>query len=276
MSPSLFDYFDYRLYLKERYESEKKEKSFFSYRFIAQKTGIDHSLVVKIFNGKRHLSTELIPIFTAFFQFSEKEQAYFSTLVAYGKSRKEEDIQRHFEQLLNMIPAKQQVVQVSAYEYFQHWYYAAIRSLLEFFPFADDYRSLSRTLSPAISVSQARESIDLLVRLNLIEPDEDGYFRPTSNHITTGERWHSAAIRTFQQEMILLSSDAMNRHRKHADFSTITMSMNKNGMKEIRAILKECRQRIISVINSYPPEEVDTLFQLNMQLFPLVTMEERK
>jgi len=276
VEPELYSYFDYRQYLWEYYQWKKSISDSFSYRYIAQKIGVDHSLVIKIFNGERHIAPAKVASFIRLLNLTEESSEYFRSLVNYCKSRKESEKERLFSELISLIPAKRKTIALSQYEYFQHWYYAAIRSLLEYFDFSDDYRALARQLSPKISVSEARESITLLEKLHLIERNKAGRYVPTENHITTGESWHSLAIKQYQEETIRLSVESMKRHHKtKTDISTITMSMNREGMPEIRDILKECRQKIIGVVNRFPPEDIDTLYQLNMQLFPLVDEDKK-
>lgn len=273
-SPSVFTYMDYRLFLSDFYRYQKSIRASFSYQNIALKVGIDRSLVMRIFNGQRHISSKNCAAFISWLDLDTKEAAYFEELVLYCKAEKDEEIKKHMERLLSLTPTKQRILRTSEYEYFQQWYYAAIRSLLEFFHFTDNYKELAKTLIPNITVPQAREAISLLLKLELIEQLPSGRFVPTANHITTGKRWRSLAINKYQTETIALSQEGLNRHPgKATDYSTITMSMNKETISELRGILKECRQKIIKLVNHIPEEEIDTLYQLNMQLFPLIDTE---
>lgn len=277
IAPSVYSYMDYRAFLRDFYQYQKSLRASYSYQFIADKVSIDRSLIIRIFNGKRHLSSKNIESFIKLVGLNNKEGFYFRELVLYCKAEKEADIKKHMERLLALTPTKQRVLRSSEFQYFQHWYYAAIRSLLEFYHFTDDYRALAQTLKPKISVPQAREAIDLLQKLGLIEKQSSGRFVPTANHISTGEKWRSMAVTKYQAETISLSQDGLKRHPQSAtDYSTITMSMNRDTITEIRSIIKECRQKIITLVNSVPEEDVNTLYQLNMQLFPLIDTEGKR
>ncbi len=46
---SIFDYLDYRIFLKDFYEKKKNENSFYSYRYMGNKVGVDPGNIVKIF-----------------------------------------------------------------------------------------------------------------------------------------------------------------------------------------------------------------------------------
>lgn len=276
VAPSIYSYMDYRAFLHDFYKYQKSLRSSYSYQFIADRVGIDRSLVMRIFSGKRHLSQKSVDTFITFLGLNKKEALYFIELISYCKAEKDEDIKRHMDKLLFLTPTNQRILRSYEFKYFQQWYYAAIRSLLGYYHFTDDYRELAQTLKPKISVPEAREAISLLQKLDLIKRLSDGRFVPTSNHISTGERWRSMAIEKYQVETIALSHDGLKRHPKSAtDYSTITMSMNEETITEIRGILKECRQKIINLVNSVPEEEINTLYQLNMQVFPLVNVESK-
>ena len=61
---SIFEYIDYRRYLKDYYDFQKKTKKYFSYRFFAQKAGINSPILLKmVFDGKRNLSRKTLEKF---------------------------------------------------------------------------------------------------------------------------------------------------------------------------------------------------------------------
>ena len=79
--PTLYNYLDYRLFIKDFYEENKRKSSFFSYRYLGNKIGIDAGNIVKILQGKRHLSKNMVEKFVHFCKFTSKEAVYFRTRV---------------------------------------------------------------------------------------------------------------------------------------------------------------------------------------------------
>jgi len=57
--------------------------------------------------------------------------------------------------------------------------------LLHIYDFKDNYSDLARKLNPPITVKQAKESIVLLKKLNLIAQDPQGFYKPTDKSIVT-------------------------------------------------------------------------------------------
>ena len=63
-NPNIFEYADYREYLKDYYEHSKDTKDNFSYRYFAQKAGFASSnFLYLIIHGKRNLTKDYIPNF---------------------------------------------------------------------------------------------------------------------------------------------------------------------------------------------------------------------
>ena len=84
---SVFDYLDYREFLKDFYEKRKQEGSYFSYRLFSSRVGIDASYLAKVIIKTRHISNKSIPAFIKFCGLKGKEADYFENLVYFGKAK---------------------------------------------------------------------------------------------------------------------------------------------------------------------------------------------
>jgi len=80
---SIFDYLDYRRYLLDFYEWQKKKHPHFSYRYMSGKIGLDAGYLVKILQDKLHVPEKYVDAFCTLCKFSEKEEAYFRTLINF-------------------------------------------------------------------------------------------------------------------------------------------------------------------------------------------------
>ncbi|MBN1575479.1 MAG: TIGR02147 family protein [Chitinispirillaceae bacterium] len=269
---SVFEYLDYRTYLKDFYEERKGRQSFFSYRYFGDKVGIDPSYLLKVMLKSRHLSEKSIPRVSAFCGLDNIESEYFRTLVHFCKARTQSECKMLFEKLLSTRYVKSRRLLERQYEYFRTWYHPVVRSVLEYFDFKNDFALLGRQLSPPITAKEARASVRLLEKLDLIRRDSDGRYRLTEAAVTTGEEWNSLAIAAFQEQTIRLSQEAVDRHdRSLRDISTVTMNINAADFREIRDRVTEFRRSIISFVNESGGP--DRTYHLNMQLFPLTAIK---
>ncbi|MBD3320803.1 MAG: TIGR02147 family protein [Chitinivibrionales bacterium] len=270
----IFEYLDYRGFLQDFYAAEKQSKKFFSYRYMADKIGVNHSSLIKILARKRHLSGRNIPAVLSLCNLQGPRADYFTNLVYFTKAKSDTACKPYLEKMLALRDCPSARILKDRYEYFSKWYYAAVRSLLDCIEFRGDYALLARKLNPPITESRARAAIALLVRLKFIRKDTRGVYRVTDAHVTTGESWESAAISTYQRETIQLAASSLERDKKETrDISTLTMSVDREALDDIKNILREARAAIIRRVDEIPDDRLDRVYQLNMQYIPLSKYE---
>jgi uncharacterized protein (TIGR02147 family) len=265
---SVFEYLDYRIFLKDFYEEQKERHGYFSYRYFGNRVGIDSSYLLKVILKSRHLSEKTVTAVSDFCGLTGNEAEYFHLLVHFGKAQSQRESKLLFEKLLTIRNVKSRCLLERQYEYFRTWYHPVVRSVLEYFDFKGDFALLGKQLSPPLSAKEARDSVRLLEKLQLIRKNSDGRYRLTETAVTTGEDWRSVAIGAYQEETIRLSSEAIERHeRSLRDISTVTMNINAADFEEIRDRVTEFRRSIISFVTD--STDADRTYQLNIQLFPL-------
>lgn len=265
---SIFEYLDYRIYIKDFYTFKKSESPFFSLRYICSKVGMDSGNLARIMNGALHLSNKKISEFIKLFRFNEKEAKYFETLVLFNKSKLNREQTLYFERLLNIKGIDAVELQKDQYEFFSNWYHSAIWGLLNNFKLKRNYAELVEQLIVPVTIAQAKESVKLLERLNLIEKDSDGVYRVTKRNLSTGREWHSLAIMKYQKTMIGLTLDSLDRlERIERDVSTVTFNMPRSALPEFRELIMEFRKTVMKSAEQY--DHTREVFQLNVQLFPL-------
>lgn len=269
---SILEYLDYRVFLRDFYEAQKKEYSYFSYRYISGKVGMDAGYMVKILQGKLHVPEKYIDAVCALCKFSAKENDYFRTLISFNKAKSENQIRIHFEKLMSFKSPGKQQLQKFQYEYYRKWYYTAIRSLIGIVSFSGDNESLSRMLTPQIGQREVKNAVELLEKLGLIKKDPAGIYALTDKFVTTGESWRSLVVKDFQRETIRLAAESLDRHKKEdRDISTVTVAINKKNIDELKVKITEFRNEILKLAES--SINPDSVFQLNVQLFPLAQAE---
>ncbi len=266
----IFQYTDYRKYLSDFYEAEKKRNPHYSHRYIAQKVGFTSSgFFSKILQDKTNISNDLALRFAEFLKLKKNEAEYFGLLVFFNQAKSHADKKRWFEKIVAFSKSKVKIVQVSQYEFFQKWYYVAIRELLAFYKFNGDFQQLGKMIDPAISPAQAKKGIQLLEKLGLIKKEEDGYYKQTDTLISTGYDVRSVAINNFQLATLDLAKESIDRFPKdERDISTLTLSFSKELYGVIHEKLKGFRREMLELVKN-DTNAVDRVYQVNFQIFPL-------
>lgn len=265
-----FDSLDYRDLLRRILNEKKVQNSFFSYRWLSKRCGIAStgflSLVLK---GKRNISNDLAIRLCDVLKFSKKETAYFLILVKYNQTKNPEEKKSLFEELLSMRPSEVKSIKTDQQEYFNKWYYGAIRELASIIDITDNYKQISEFLIPPINAQEVREALELLLRLGFIYKDEKETYRRTDTLISAaGSSIDSSAIRKYQSDTMDLAKNALYSLEKNLrDISTVTLSTNEEGMNAIRSRIEQCRNEVMVIARQ--SKNADRVIQVNLQFFPL-------
>jgi len=221
-----------------------------------------------VVQGRRRLPEALVPRIADLFTLNDREREYFTLMVKYNHCTSIPDREILFKQLIGFQKKKSSVVKPQQFQLFTKWYYCAIRELLRVLPFRDDFQRLSVALRPKIKSRQAREAVELLQKIGLIGRGDDGCFKPVETLITTGEVWESELIKNLQIHFVEMGKNAIvGIPKKERDISNLTFCASDKTMRSISSEIAALRQKILAMSES--DQEADTVYQCNMQLFPI-------
>jgi uncharacterized protein (TIGR02147 family) len=272
---AIFDYMDYREYLRDHYHFNKGNHRFFSLRYIARKTGIDASYYIKIVNKKKHIADRAIPVLIEFLKFDRPEALYFTTLVHYNKARQHDQELLYFEKLISLRKPSAKTIPEEMYGYFSSWWNIAIREELSIIPFIDDLSDLAARFQPDLTVSQARRSISLLEKLGMIQKNKNGVYKLANQFIVNDGLSKPAEIRSFQKETLNLGLIALDRLPKQdRDISTLTVSTTRACFESICGRLADLRNEIMELVKK--EDQAEEVYQINFQAFPLTRNAEKE
>ncbi len=262
-------YTDYRKYLKD-YILEKKKSGYVSNRWFAKKVGVNSSSwLTTILQGKKGLSKITANKISSALNHNRTEALYFENLVFFNQAKTREEQNLYYNEIASIRGTlKIETVDEDKFEFYSKWYHSVIRSIVGLIDFKDDFKTLAKSLSPAITESEAKKSVNLLERLKLIEKKEDNSYKLTSVAISAAEVIQSLAITNFQQETMKLAWEALDRFPKEKrDITTLTLGVSEKGFQEIKKEIVEFRNKVSKIaINDEP---ADWVYQLNLQYFPM-------
>jgi uncharacterized protein (TIGR02147 family) len=265
----IFDYVDYRLYLRDYFEERKSSDRRYSYRELAEAMQIDTSNVHKILNGKAHLPARCHSYAIAYFRFVGRSAEYFILLVTYARERRNSIRNEILEKAMALREiACRQIDESHLEQYFRDWWVVAVRSLLEVVDGRAVAGELSKRLVPHVNEWDVSKALEVLLALGMVRKASSGRLLPTAAHVTASGEIKTRAVRHYQEDILALASESVKRFEPHErDISTITMSVDAGAVARIRDVLKECRRQIqIEVDEAKRPDRV---MQLCMAYFPL-------
>lgn len=272
MAP-IFDYLDYRKYLRDEFEYLKQKRQGFSHRTLMRKLSLrspGHMLFVM--QGRRKLTESLGLRLAAFLNLNKRETDYLISLIRYTDAKTPAEKQYAFEELLLLQQRSRMTVSVSKHRFYEKWYYSAVRASLDVDLFKDNYDRLASSLCPPITPAEARKAIDVLLELQMARRDESGYVRPVDQAISTGDEWQSAVIHNLQRQFAELGRDALHRFKKEErDISNCTVTVSRETFRIITKKIRELRTRIMAL--GCAEQAADRALQVNIQVFPIYKKE---
>ena len=264
----LFDYDDFRKFLQDYFEEQKKMRAVFSHRFFAAKAGFSSSsYCLNVIRGRFNLTPKSIEKIAKAMDFEPLQKAYFEALVQYNQAQQVVERESAWEQIVQ-IRKQIEFTHVTTREqaYFSKWYYPVIREMAVNADWHDDYMVLARMLTPQITTEEAREAVKNLLEWNLLKKVGDRY-EATSQMLDAAEI-PPIALRQIRREYIqhaIGAVESMPKNERFAAFTTLAMS--ERSYKYAVEVLEEARKKIIAKTANDP--DVERVYEMMLVAFPM-------
>jgi uncharacterized protein (TIGR02147 family) len=271
---SLFEYLDYREYLKDYFAGQKARNASFSYRYFSDLIGFKtKDFIFRVIRGQKNLSKTSVDKISTAMELGKRETAYFENLVLFNQAKTHDERERCHKRLDSIVKlvryhGSPALIRHDQYRLFAQWYHLAVRSLIDVCGFNGDYAWLARAVYPAISPAQARKSVALLEKLGFIYRDEAGIFRITDKAITTGEKVERNALHSFYLSCLKHAGEALDAvPREQRNISGITLGISEKSYARITEKIQAFRREIAEIADN--DGEADRVYQMNFLLFPV-------
>lgn len=274
---NIYEFIDYREYIKEYYLYRKSLNKGFSYRVMSRQMGFTSPNYIKlIVDGDRHISLKSLDKLLKGLHLNQNETKYFKHLVNFAKCKETDEKEFHYYQIIKL-RAKKLAGHITneQYEYYDQWYNIAIREIIAGKKKENlDFKKLAAFINPQILPSEVKKAIEILERIGMIRIDSDGIYRHTSAVINTSNEVNSFSIIKYHEHMIQLGKEALSRFSsEERDISSATLKISEDGFNKIKSRLHEFREELLQIARA--DKGVDRISQVNLQLFPLSEIEDK-
>jgi uncharacterized protein (TIGR02147 family) len=272
MPISVFDFQDYRTFLSEAFAERKKLNGGFSFRGISQKIGIKSSgFLSSVLQGKRGIGDRTAIELAKILRLGSGEREYFMNLIKYNQAQAHEERKFYLEKCISIRKRHTQInmVEIDQYEFYEKWYYAAIREVIGILNVTDDDAALvGRGLRPAITPEEVRRAFVVLLRLGMIKKNEQGVYEKAESLINSGVPTNPTALHNFQLAMMDLAHGCFDRFPKEdRDISSLTLSIDSLVLDMAQRMVENLRKNLLELSRSV--KNPDRVIQMNFQIFPL-------
>lgn len=266
---NIYNYDDYRAYLREYYLVAKQANKEFSYRFFAKIARVPPNYLKLIIDAKRNLTPSKTFQFAQTIGLSGNEAEFFRILVLFTQSKSLEEKNDYFQKLNTIrrttchteIPEK-------THEALSRWEYYAIREMVNLHEFKNDPKWISKRLKGMMKPKEVEAAIQTLLELHLLTRDDNGVLKQVDAILKTTDDTMDIAIQNFHRAIIDRAKKALDDAVTDREFRSMTVALSHNTLVELKEKIKAFQRELLAYIVSCEkdPSEV---YQLNIQLFSL-------
>lgn len=267
----VFDFLDYRAYLRAYYEAAKRRPNGFSFRTFSKQAGLKSPNFFKlVIDGDRNLGQDSIGKFADALGLEGAPRTFFADLVAFEQAADPTEKNRAFERIASSRRFRSaRRIDSMFHDYLSHWYNPAIRELVRSRHFREEPEWIAATLVPSITAKQAAQSLELLVELGLVARNPDtARLELRDPTLTTEHEVMALGAANFHRQMLERASASIDTvPAALRDLAAMTVCINPERIGDVKQRIHQFRETLTELCDNDP--EGTTVYQLNVQWFPL-------
>ena len=268
----VFDFLDYREYLRAYYDDRKENGRGFSYRAFARKAGLKSPNYLKlVIDGDRNLTPAMAIRFGKACGLEDEGLLFFEQLVAFNQAKTSSERAERYRSLSGHKDFRRaHKLDLAQAAYHGEWFIPAIRELALRNDFRADAAWIAERMVPRISKADAARALRVLFELDLLVEDDDGRVHPKDTNVTTGAQTRWVHIGEYHRTMMKMAAESIdNVVAAERDITSLTLCVDEGKLAEIKEELARLRHSLMALADdaSDPAQVV----QINFQLFPLST-----
>lgn len=243
-----------QLWLENLIAEKIKKNPQFSLRAFARMVDVSPAVLSRILSGKRKLTFNLATRIADALVLGpvERDTLYSFFLGSSSVEKTEEE-------------KVQKELSVDCFNAMKEWYHYGITQLLYIDSFKEDSKWIAKMLS--ITELEAKMAIERLLRLEILDRDENGKLYRTATHLSTTTDIASAGIRHFQKQILEKSIESLEKDDVlERDITSITIAINEERLAEAKQEIKKFRLKMAEFLGT---GEKTRVYNLGIHLIPL-------
>lgn len=268
MNTKIFEYSNYRQFLKEAFEGWIKSEGL-SWRRANAGCGFKAPNTLQlILSGHRNLAANGAKKIAKALKMNDEQRDYFLNLIELNQST---DVQKRelLIEKLKFLNHKKVTGKLSEANYglYEHWSNVVVRECLGCHKGKIDIQTLHKKLLPAISEERLEKCLQVLIELGFVRL-EKGVYHLRESTLRTGDLFRHILLIQFHMQMLDFAKESISRFAGgERELGAITLALSNEGFEKVKAILKEFKEKALEI--SEADHGRDRVYQIGLQLFPL-------
>ena len=243
--------FNYREYLLDSFKEKKGKNPHYSLRAFSRDLGISSTTLSDVLSGKRNFSKKNALLVSEKMAFSPNQyDAMMSSLKSHSLTVSDE--QREYVQ-----------VKEDEFKLISNWYYMAILTLSKQKNVSASCSELALRLG--ITISQVKEALDALTRLNFINVKNNKLIRTTESLKTTTDIPSYAIKEYHSQNLELIRNSLYEVPVELREISSVNLNIDPKKIKKAKMMIDKFTDEFADEMEKTKAKEVYTLM---LNFFP--------
>lgn len=266
---NIYNFGDYREFLKDRYKQLKETDPVFSFRNFSKQAGFGSPNYLKlVMDGKRNLSADAIGKFAKGLRLDSHESEFFKYMVECNQcdsTAKQKVYEAKLMYLRELFKVKSLIPEL--YDYYHEWYHSAIRETVKKGKVKNDPAAIAKSLVPNINEEEAKKSIELLTTLKFVEVNAEGWLEARESGCAVDAETAALSQKIHYEQMAELAAQSLyTQGPETQDFESVTVSLPIEKVAELKSKIQALIQAAVKEHSNNPDH---AMFQLNVQLFAI-------
>lgn len=266
MSPDIYQYDDFRAFLRECFEARARAESErggkYSQRRFAREAGFANpGYFNDVLKGFKPLSGNAAEKMAAVFGLKPHETEFLKLIAEYGQARNPEKKDALYKRILSRRNrSKFTRLNPALSKYYQDVRYSLVRGAIEVLDFRGDYGDIAGFLDPPVPVAVVKSIVRDLCEWGLAEQGADGRYRTTRSIVEPSPTLVGMS-RAMNSDWLTLAREALYRvPREERHVSTMIVNISDELHAEILERIDRFREEIFKrVENDAGPRRIQQL-----------------
>lgn len=269
---NLFEFTDYRSFLKAQFEDTKKKNPKWSYGAWTKKLGLKNATsLTKIINGQREAGSEITAKLCGYFKFSATEEQYFEDLIRISKSQKDPERIEYLLERLRKVSRRPGfwILNEEQFSAISHWWFYAIRRMIFLKDFQDDPKWIAQNLRFKVTATQIRRALDILLKNGFLKRDPQTHILKLGQvSLNTSDDLSSEGLKRFHEGVLDIARESIrSTSPEEREISGLTLSVSADKVPEAKKWLRKMQDEFSDLFAAR--EKSDSVYQFETLFFPL-------
>lgn len=253
--PAPQEYTDYRAYLRDMVAHLKATTKTFSYRAFAMRGGFGSVGFLKhLVEGERNLALKSVEKVARGLGLSEQEARSLELLVLLNDAQSDAERTRLLRRLRASAVRRQ--LCGDDFELYSNWHVIPMRELLGLRGMSSEPAELAKRLWPRVGVREAKQALELLERLGIVERNASGELVSKGGTIETAPQVKSLAVRNYHRDMLHRAAQSLeDLPQDDRNVTSVTVRLTDKQYQAVRTLIDSFENQVLETASESSQEQ---------------------